>query len=146
MAGEFERLMDNLHALQRAEPILQKAVSRQLRMNQELSDLWAKDEWRRIVRRAERLKASVDAQRKPPVTFAKAEPISLDEAQARLAKAAAAGAPAEQVARVEAQIHAIERSDSLMKAVRSGPSIHNVIRSGDWGALPAAPFQRAVAR
>jgi hypothetical protein len=147
MPGEFERLVSNLEALQRVEPVLQKVVSTQIRMNRELADLRSKDAWARIVRSAERLKASIAAERKPDplVTFAKAEPISLDEAQARLAKAAAAGAQAELVANLEAQIHGIALADpSLMKALRPRPSIHEIVRGGDYGAIPAAKNQRAV--
>jgi hypothetical protein len=63
--SHFDELLGNLDDLQRTKSGLQKALSTQTRMNRELTDLRGRDARARIVRSAEKLKASVDAQRKP---------------------------------------------------------------------------------
>jgi hypothetical protein len=75
----------------------------------------------------------IEVRRRREMTKAIATPpISPADARILLAKAAAAGAPAEQVANLEAQIHAIEHGDPLlMTALRTRPSIADVVRSGD---------------
>lgn len=128
MTGAFDRLVTKLRHLDQQEAGVRARA--------------------RIVRSAERLKASVDAQRKPDplVIFAKAEPF-FDEARCRhlLSNALAASAlTPHQAVKAEALInHAAETC--LAKAMpthRPAVAIHDIIRTGNYAAIPAAPFQR----
>jgi hypothetical protein len=83
-----------------------------------------------------------EVRRKRDMAKAIGAPISATEARQKLDVPVRDGAPAHEVSKTEAMIHAVERRGPMLAKSHGAPTLREIARAGTWDDLAPAPFQQ----